>query len=145
MNDWKAIRAHYKSVDPMIFAEKKNEWAIDAYAWDNGMIEMTFIEKMLWSDIRLNNAVFYPQYPIGKFVVDFANPIAKVAIECDGAAYHLDKEKDAARDQELAKQGWTVYRITGAECVKDFDEESMEPSPSFKFIQRIVEEHGLRR
>lgn len=35
---------------------------------------MTPIERWLWADIRHADAVFYPQYPVGNFFVDFANP-----------------------------------------------------------------------
>jgi very-short-patch-repair endonuclease len=120
-NDWDRLRAHYRQYADALEEQDSDEWAIDAYAWETGMMQMTPIEAWLWADIRQANAVFYPQYPIGRFFVDFANPKAKVVIECDGAAYHLDKAKDAARDAELERKGWTVYRITGAECFKEFD------------------------
>ena len=42
---------------------------------------------------------FYPQYPIGKYFVDFADPVKKIVIECDGKKYHQDKEKDKRRQR----------------------------------------------
>jgi very-short-patch-repair endonuclease len=109
------------------------------------MMEMTPIERWLWADIRQCNAIFYPQFPVAGVFVDFANPKALVAIECDGAAYHLDKEKDAARDARLGALGWTVYRITGADCAKEYDEETHTPSPGFQFVREIAERHRLSR
>lgn len=97
MNNWNALREHYARHAKVIEACDRNEWAMDPYAWSTGIMRMTPIEEWLWHDIRDANAVFYPQYPIGGFFVDFANPRAKVAIECDGAAFHLDKSKDEAR------------------------------------------------
>lgn len=144
MNQFEAALYFYKTETPKILAEKKNEWAIDPYAWDV-FIKLTPIEQSLWSDIRNANVVMYPQYPVGKYFVDFANPVAKVAIECDGKAYHLDKEKDAARDADLNSKGWTVYRITGRECMTDFDEEKMEHGYARKLIDAIANFHGLKR
>lgn len=147
MNDWNRIRAHYARITPLILAERKNEWAVDAYDWDEGkgMIHLTPIESWLWADIRNANAVFYPQYPVGRFFVDFANPKAKVAIECDGAAYHLDKAKDEARDELLGRMGWVVYRAPGWLCRTEFNPETGEPGKAAQFVNRIVHHHGLAR
>ena len=127
MNDWTAIRAHYRLYGKEILSSPKNEWAIDPYLWDNGMLRMTPIESALWADIRDAGAILYPQYPVLGFFVDFANPVAKIAIECDGAAYHLDREKDAARDDLLNSAGWRVYRISGRDC---FTGKPEKPRPS---------------
>lgn len=127
-----------------IMAAPKNEWAIDPYAWD-GLIEMTPIEDAMWTHIRLTNSVFYPQWPACGFYLDFANPRAKVAIECDGKAYHTDKEKDARRDAKLRDNGWTIYRFPGWLCVTDSDEETSEPGEAFIRLDYIARAHGLRR
>ena len=144
MNNWTAIRAHYKRHQRAIGSAPKNEWAIDAYAWD-GLFELTPIERWLWADIRAVDAVLYPQSPAGRSFLDYANSVAKVAIECDGAASHQDKTKDEARDAELARQGWTVYRITGSDCRTEQDAETGASSSAYKFIERIAGWHGIRR
>lgn len=36
-------------------------------------------------------------------------------VECDGAEYHTDKEKDDKRTAEIEKHGYRVYRVTGSE------------------------------
>ena len=133
---------------------QSDEWAIDAYAWASkyAAIQMTPIEVALWDDIRAENAVMYPQIPVGPFFVDFGNPAAKVAIECDGREWHLDKAKDAARDRAMSAFGWVVYRITGSECFTD-DVESLDEdgntvvtlSIARKFVIRICDAHSLRR
>jgi very-short-patch-repair endonuclease len=145
VNDWTRIRAFYRENDAEILKEERCDWGIDAYAWDNGMLDMTPIERWLWHDIRGCNAIFYPQYPVGRYFVDFANPKAKVAIECDGHAYHLDKEKDRLRDAELEAMGWTVYRITGSDCATEYDEETRTPSRARDFVKGIAERHRLSR
>jgi very-short-patch-repair endonuclease len=120
-------------------------WAMDAYEWDNGMLQMTPIEAWLWHDIRHHNVILYPQYPVGAVFVDFANPVAKVAIECDGAAYHLDKAKDQARDAKLRANGWEVYRITGRDCRTEYDEETGKLGAASEFIRQIAERHSIER
>lgn len=144
-NNWGAIRKYYAEMDDVILQNKPNDWAIDPYAWDGTGISMTPIEAALWQDIREANAVFYPQYPIHGMFVDFANPVAKVVIECDGAEFHKDKEKDRARDVILTSRGWTVYRITGRDCKQDFDEETMEYGAGRKFIDDICSKHNVCR
>lgn len=146
MNNWNGIVEFYKERHADIMAERSDEWALDPYEWDNrGLLHMTPIEEWLWADLRAEGAVMYPQYPVGGVFVDFGNPKAKVAIECDGRDYHLDKAKDAARDQMLAKLGWTVYRLTGSECRTDFDEEEMEISYAQRRVREICERHPISR
>jgi very-short-patch-repair endonuclease len=144
MNQFEAAKHFYEQAREQILAAPCNEWAVDPYAW-TPYIRMTPIEDWLWSDIRDANAVFYPQYPVDRFFVDFANPVAKVAIECDGAAFHQDKAKDAARDKRLAELGWAVYRITGSECRTDYDEETGEIGYGRKFVDAIADYYGLKR
>lgn len=145
MNNWKAIKRFYELWNPEIFAQRRDEWAMDPYEWDNGMLRFTPIEDWLWADMRDNGAIIYPQYPVGGVFVDFANPVAKVAIECDGAAYHQDKEKDRARDARLNALGWSVYHITGSDCRTQYDEETGELGTAFKFVRDICSTHGISR
>lgn len=97
---------------------------------------MTPIEWDLWKDIRqTNRCKFVPQYPVGRFTLDFADIKNKLAIEADGKAYH-EPTRDKARDQELFDQhGWRVFRVTGAETRR------VLPSPA-EFIADRVERNG---
>lgn len=55
------------------------------------------------------------QYPLGRYRTDFAFPAIKLAIECDGQAWHSHPDKkaaDQARDAELARFGWTTVRFS---------------------------------
>lgn len=142
--DWNAIRRHYQSLEPRIMAERKDEWAVDPYAW-NGVLTLTPIEDWLWTHIREASAIFYPQYPAGRFFLDFANPKARVAIECDGAAFHQDIAKDVRRDRELAQLGWQVYRIPGWMCVRDNYPDTGKAREAARFVYRIVLRHELSR
>lgn len=110
------IEATYKRVLPgwMAEYEKSGNMFFDPYV-RNWLPEFSPIEHNVWSDIRGNGVPFYPQIPVARFFLDFACPMLKIAIECDGKEFH-DIEKDAARDEELGSLGWTVYRLQGHEC-----------------------------
>lgn len=142
-NNWNAIAKFYKAANSLILTAKSNEWAIDPYAWEGQGITFTPIETSLWADIRAAGAVMYPQYPIHGMFFDFANPVAKVVIECDGADFHQDKARDVARDTILQSRGWTVYRISGRDCKTDFDEEAMQSGFARKFIDSICTNHKI--
>lgn len=119
MPDWDRIKAHYEAA-PTAIHQVRDEWLLDPYAWDHqGGVELTPIERALWHDIRAEDLVLYPQYPVGRFFVDFGNPAAKVALECDGAAFHQDKDRDASRQREIEALGWTVHRFTSHDCLAD--------------------------
>lgn len=146
MNRWETVRKFYRWAQPYILAEQSDEWALDPYEWtETGAIHLTPIEQWLWHDIRAHDAVLYPQYPVGRFFADFANPVAKVVIECDGLAFHQDKARDAARDSWMRERGWHVYRISGKDCRTAYDEETGERGAADLFIRRICERHPIRR
>ena len=55
--------------------------------------EMTEAERVLWSRIRgkqLKGLQVYRQKPIGRFVVDFYCPKAKLVIELDGGQHYTE-------------------------------------------------------
>jgi very-short-patch-repair endonuclease len=71
-----------------------------------------------------------PQYRIPRtgrntgraYYVDFAIPKLKLAIECDGAAYHstvAQVRRDKKRQAEIEEQGWTFLRFSGSQIVTD--------------------------
>lgn len=138
------LRQFYRLALPQILEAGSNEWGIDPYEVDWISI-FTPIELALWHDIRAADLVMYPQYPIKGYFVDFANPAAKVCIECDGSQWHQDTEKDAIRQRNIEAQGWTMYRITGRACKTDSDPETGTKSAAREFIDYIAERHPLCR
>lgn len=151
MNDWDRIRAYYQRNHKAIMA-RPTYWGVEVYSWEHEAgVELTPIERALWSDIRQLSAVLYPQYPVGRRFVDFGNPHAKVAIECDGAAFHTDAKADKQRQAEIESLGWTVYRFTGRECKTDEHEVETEQGnwrlvqgDALKRLREIVDRHGMR-
>ncbi len=116
------IRQHYERTTPLIFeaASKYNyRWLTPYSRYVDFTRIMTPIEFDAWQAIRCFGLMpLYPQYPVGKYFADFANPVFKITVECDGKEFHQDKEKDRLRDEDFKKLGWTVYRISGADCVR---------------------------
>ena len=45
----------------------------------------------------------------------------RLDIECDGAAFHVDREKDAARDRAIEAEGWKVMRFSGRQLSRDME------------------------
>lgn len=67
---------------------------------------------------------FYRQRIIGKWIVDFYCPKAKLVIEIDGAQ-HLEDigiERDRQRDHHLQRLGLTVVRFLDDEIFNHLDE-----------------------
>lgn len=78
-----------------------------------------------------------PQLRFGAMRVDFGlvaqrgEARAIVALECDGEAFHLDKERDRRRDARLARLGVETIRLTSA--FEDF-----ERSDAFANLARLL-------
>lgn len=150
---FEAIKRHYRQYASEFKNGRSDEWCIPAYAWKNPSsgIRLSPIEEFMWEEIRLRNAIFYPQWPADRFFIDFANPHAMVGIECDGEAFHRDVTKDRIRQEELEGLGWTIYRIKGWACNRREYEIMTEhgvrevPSPGARLMSEIVCKHPVVR
>ena len=83
---------------------------------------MTLPEVLLWEKLRggrLNNLRFRRQHPIGPYILDFYNSLARLALEIDGAVHeHLEQwGHDTRRDNWLAGNGIRVMRIPAADVL----------------------------
>ena len=82
----------------------------------------TCAEAVLWEalrDRRLNGMRFRRQHPVGRFVLDFYCPIAKLVVELDGGIHDGQQERDAARSTELNAGGYRVIRFRNEEILGD--------------------------
>ena len=83
-------------------------------------VKLTSLEQVMWKILLALKQQGLPfatwtQFPLGKYRTDFALPQLKLAIECDGEAWHSHPDKKASdhlRDAELAKYGWTTVRFS---------------------------------
>lgn len=106
---WNLIREAYALILPEIMEGPVSPYFFE---WD-----FTPIERLAWMDIRGRGLRLYPQFPVGRVFIDFADPVRKIGVEIDGAAYH-EHAKDLARDTALAQQGWKIFRVKGCDAVK---------------------------
>lgn len=102
---------------------------------ESGVKHYTFespIEQRFWEAwLEHESYRLKPQYPIGRYFVDFAELGTKTAIELDGFASHSstnDIAYDRRRQREIEAQGWRVIRFGGKEihddihsCIKEVD------------------------
>jgi very-short-patch-repair endonuclease len=73
----------------------------------------TDAERRMWSalrDRRLAKYKFRRQYPIGRYIVDFACTRHALVVEIDGGQ-HADSAADTHRAAFLQNQGWCVIRF----------------------------------
>jgi very-short-patch-repair endonuclease len=81
------------------------------------------LERMLYYAIRYDyKGKIVPQHPLGPYWIDFAIPSRKLALECDGLAYHSSskmKEHDRKRDAYMKRMGWKVMRFTYKDLLQD--------------------------
>lgn len=149
----KRARKFWGRVGHVVLSHRRDEFAIDPYAWDQeGGIWLTPIEEALWSDIRLCDLVMYPQWPVLGYFADFANPVARLVVECDGERFH-SLERDVPRQLAMQKAGWTVYRFPGWACVKqptvevedEFGRAKRMESETVHRLRLIGERHGIKR
>ena len=60
-------------------------------------------------------------YPFGPYLIDLAFPEAKVAVEIDGWAWHVDQDRfanDRRKGNALVRAGWQVLRFTWHDLTK---------------------------
>ena len=87
---------------------------------------MTATEVLFWSRIRRKQILgfqFNRQRPIGRYVVDFYCPKAKLVIEIDGSQHfeEANEKEDKERDVYLESLGLKVLRFNNADICRNMD------------------------
>jgi very-short-patch-repair endonuclease len=87
---------------------------------------LTPSEAALWQLIRggRTGVWFRRQVVIGRYIVDFAAPSARLIIEIDGAYHSLRRSADARRDRHLSRRGYRILRLD-AELVLEQAEQAL--------------------
>jgi very-short-patch-repair endonuclease len=85
--------------------------------------EMTLPEGMLWQVLRTrpNGLKFRRQHPLGRCIVDFYCPTARLVVEVDGESHSMgdQPERDSRRGEWLEAQGLRVIRFGAADVMRD--------------------------
>jgi very-short-patch-repair endonuclease len=84
--------------------------------------EATPAEQILWDALRagrLDGLKFRRQHPVGRFVLDFYCAARRLCIELDGGIHEQQRDRDAARDQELLAHGVRTLRFPNAQVMND--------------------------
>ena len=86
--------------------------------------EPTPAEKMLWQSIRnrkVNGVKFRRQFPIDRFIADFAAPAKRLVLEVDGSIHDYTPEQDAIRQAFIESLGFRVLRIPNEEVFANLE------------------------
>ena len=85
--------------------------------------QMTLPESLLWRERRgkRGGVKIKRQHPVGRFVIDFYCPAAKLGFEVDGIAHDMGErpESDERRAEWLATQGIEIVRIPAGDVLAD--------------------------
>ncbi|MCQ6282130.1 endonuclease domain-containing protein [Bacillus sp. EB600] len=90
------------------------------------------IERRLYDALAFRGYAVSTQVPCGKYRIDLALMGPRIAIECDGKAYHSSPEQkahDKKKNAYLKRNGWQVMRFSGSQITSDLG----------KVLQRIEE------
>jgi len=85
---------------------------------------MTLAEVLLWKQLqgrKLGGWKFRRQQRIGKYIVDFCCPEARLMVELDGDPHFTEERlaKDARRTEFLESQGFRVVRFVNRAVLKN--------------------------
>jgi very-short-patch-repair endonuclease len=88
--------------------------------------EMSDAERMLWQRLRrkqLHGIQAYRQKPLGRWVVDFYLPAARLVVEVDGGQHFTEEgtAKDAVRTRALNRMGLRMLRFDNLQVLKETD------------------------
>jgi very-short-patch-repair endonuclease len=76
--------------------------------------QSTSSEAKLWAylrDNKIKGVNFRRQHAIGKYIIDFCSPKAKLIIELDGSQHLEQEDYDEERTEYLASRGYKVIRF----------------------------------
>jgi very-short-patch-repair endonuclease len=85
--------------------------------------DMTLPEGLLWQALRKrpDGLKFRRQHPVGRYIVDFYYPAARLVVEIDGENHSMGDrpERDLRRDDWLRHKGLRVVRFAAADAMND--------------------------
>lgn len=117
-DQFKAVREFYELIyDDILECAETNPRSI-AWLYEFEFIDkFTHIERHTWNALRTEGVPAYPQFPVGKYFIDFGIPSFKIGIEADGKDFH-NEDRDFKRDTDLLRMGWLIFRISGSDTCR---------------------------
>jgi len=112
---------------PVMFAisllrdPSKVEWPIVEIDKERNKCE-SYIEIRLYDALLFNGYDVKTQVHCGRYRIDLTIPENRLAIECDGKAFHSSKKQkahDYRKNAYLKKNGWKVLRFSGSKINGD--------------------------
>jgi len=85
--------------------------------------DMTDAERKLWQALRAHRfrgTAFRRQAPLGPYIADFVCHARRLVIEVDGGQ-HSGSERDARRDEWMAREGYRVLRFWNNEVLGNLE------------------------
>jgi len=90
---------------------------------------LTDAEARLWFRLKgkPEGLHFRRQHPVGPYIADFYCAAARLIIEIDGLVHGTEDiaDRDERRTAYLEAQGFTIYRLSGADVLGDPDEAAL--------------------
>ena len=102
----------------------RKQLRLEQFAWANRQ-ELTPSEARLWSALRARKlgVQFRREVPLlGRYIVDFCAPSARLVVEVDGACHADQRAADARRDAALRGAGYRVLRIEAQLVMRSLSE-----------------------
>ena len=83
---------------------------------------LTPSEQLLWSALRARQlgVTFRRQVLIGRYIVDFVAPAARLIVEIDGSFHAQRARTDARRDAALESAGYRLLRLEAQLVLRAF-------------------------
>jgi very-short-patch-repair endonuclease len=83
-------------------------------------------EKLMWTRLRakqINGYKFRRQYSVGKYIIDFYCPEAKLAIEIDGDSHFTDEQiqHDCMRQKFIETKAIRFLRFTNKDIFENIE------------------------
>lgn len=121
MNDPITVAKVQKSMQDLfaLYPEKRINTRLANNRWSG---KKTKIEEQMSLLLDKLGVKYVFQYQILKYYVDFAIPVLKIVIECDGEYWHQNKEYDKLRQERIENEGWFVLRYTDDRIIQCLNE-----------------------
>jgi very-short-patch-repair endonuclease len=88
-----------------------------------------------------SNPWFHRQVVIGRDIVDFVAPAARLIVEVDGAYHSLRRSADGRRDRELSRRGYRILRLDAGRVLEQPSKSSLSSS---RLSSRRCSQRGRR-